>query len=119
MAPATIRPLIREDLPAVVALLRAHMAPPPAADLARFLTATLFEDPWAEPALPSLVAEADGQLVGFIARQPRRLELDGEPLSAACCSHLLVAPEHRSGVLAARLARAALDGPQRLTYSDA
>src|SRR4051812_20527356 len=119
MAPATIRPLIREDLPGVAALLRAHMAPPPAQGLERFLTATLLEDPWAEPALPSLVAEAGGQLAGFIARQPRRLELGGEPVSAACCSHLLVAPEHRSGALAARLARAALDGPQRLTYSDA
>src|SRR3954452_13172150 len=119
MAPATIRPLARDDLPAVGALVSARLAPPPARDLERFLAATLFEDPWADPELPSLVAEQDGAVAGFVARQPRRLELDGEPLQAVCCSHLTVAPEHRAGALAARLARAALDGPQRLTYSDA
>jgi hypothetical protein len=69
--------------------------------------------------MPSRVAERDGAVVGFIARQPRRLELDGAPLAAACCSHLTVAPEERAGALAARLARACLAGPQRLTYSDA
>jgi predicted N-acetyltransferase YhbS len=119
MALATIRPLAREDLPAVAALLRAHLAVLPTRDVEPFLAATLFDDPWADRELPSLVAEDGGALAGFIARQPRRLELDGEPLQAVCCSYLTVAPEYRTGALAARLARAALDGPQRLTYSDA
>src|SRR3954447_11506376 len=119
MALARIRPLARDNLPAVAALLRAHMSPPPAEDLVRFLDATLFADPWADPELPSLVAEHGGAIAGVIARQPRRLELDGEPVRAVCCSHLTVAPEHRTGALAARLARTALAGPQRLTYSDA
>jgi hypothetical protein len=117
--PAEIRPFAPDDLGAVAALLRAHLAPPPARDLERFLAATLLQDPWADPEMPSLVAEQDGAVVGFIARQPRRLELDGAPLAAACCSHLTVAPEQRAGALAARLARACLSGPQRLTYSDA
>jgi hypothetical protein len=116
---AAIRPLTPGDVPAVAALLRAHLGPPPAPDLERFLEATLLEDPWADPELPSLVAEEGGRIAGFIACQPRRLELDGEPLRAAVCSHLTVAPEHRAGVLAARLARTCLRGPQRLTYSDA
>jgi hypothetical protein len=115
---ALIRPFAPEDLGAVAALLRAHLGPP-APDLERFLAATLLEDPWADPEMPSLVAEQHGAVVGFIARQPRRLELDGAPLAAACCSHLTVAPEQRAGALAARLARACLAGPQRLTYSDA
>src|SRR3954470_13988328 len=119
MAFATIRPLAREDLPAVAGLLRAHMPVLPADDVERFLAATLFADPAADPELPSLVAEDGGAVAGFIARQPRRLELDGEPPRAVCCSHLTVAREHRTGALAARLARAALNGPQRLTYSDA
>src|SRR3954470_21557346 len=116
---ATIRPFAAEDLAGVAALLRAHLLPHPAPNLERFLTATLLEDPWADPELPSLVAEQAGAVVGFIARQPRRMELDGEPLAAAVCSHLTVAPEHRADALAARLARACLRGPQRLTYSDA
>src|SRR3954464_5691726 len=102
MAPATIRPLARDDLPAFGALLSAHLAVPPARDLERFLAATLFGDPWADPGLPSLVAEDRGAIAGFIARRPRQLELDGEPLQAVCCSHLTVAPEHRAGALAAR-----------------
>jgi hypothetical protein len=116
--PAEIRPFAPEDLSAVAALLRAHLGLP-VPDVERFLAATLLEDPWADPEMPSLVAERDGAVVGFIARQPRRLELDGAPLAAACCSHLTVAPEERAGALAARLARACLAGPQRLTYSDA
>src|SRR3954453_17356528 len=116
---ATIRPFAAEDLAGVAALLRAHLLPHPAPNLERFLTATLLEDPWADHELPSLGAEQAGAVFAFIAPQPRRLELDGEPLAAAVCSHLTVAPEHRAGALAARLARAGLRGPQRLTYSDA
>src|SRR3954451_12274026 len=115
---ATIRPFAPGGLAAVAALLGAHLASPPAPDLERFLAATLLEDPWADPELPSLVAEQAGAVVGFIARQPRRMVLDGEALRAVCCSHLTVAPEHRAGALGARLARACLDGPQRLTVSD-
>jgi hypothetical protein len=113
-----IRPFAADDLLAVAALLRSEFGHPPAADLERFLRATLLEDPWADPELPSLVAVQDGAVVGFIARQPRRLELDGAPLRAAICSHLSVAPAHRGSALAMRLARACLRGPQRLTYSD-
>src|SRR3954454_14769558 len=116
---ATIRPFAPGDLAGVAALLRAYLPSPPAPDLERFLAATLLEDPWADPELPSLVAEQAGAVVGFIARQPRRMVLDGEPLAAAVCSHLTVAPGHRAGALAARLARTCLGGPQRLTYSDA
>src|SRR3954471_2589116 len=115
---ATIRPFAPGDLAGVAALLRAYLPSPPAPDLERFLAATLLEDPWADPELPSLVAEQAGAVVGFIARQPRRMVLDGEPLRAVCCSHLTVAPEHRPGALGARLARACLDGRQRLTVSD-
>jgi hypothetical protein len=115
---AEIRPFAPDDLGAVAALLRAHLGLP-VPDVERFLAATLLEDPWADPEVPSLVAEQGGAVVGFIARQARRLELDGAPLAAACCSHLTVAPQERAGALAARLARACLAGPQRLTYSDA
>jgi hypothetical protein len=53
---ATIRPFAPEDLDGVVALLGDHLPNRPAADLARFLRATLLDDPWADPELPSLVA---------------------------------------------------------------
>src|SRR3954453_8614157 len=110
---ATIRPFAAEDLAGVAALLRAHLLPHPAPNLERFLTATLLEDPWADHELPSLGAEQAGAVFAFIAPQPRRMELDGEPLAAAVCSHLTVAPEHRADALAARLARAGLRGPRR------
>src|SRR3954470_11318274 len=110
---ATIRPFAPGDLAGVAALLRAHLPSPPAPDLERFLAATLLEDPWAAPELPSLVAAQAAAVVGFIARQPRRMVLDGEPLAAAVCSHLTVEPEHRAGALAARGARAGPRGAPR------
>src|SRR3954451_24257478 len=116
---ATIRPFAPGGLAAVAALLGAHLASPPAPDLERFLAATLLEDPWADPELPSLVAEQAGAVVGFIARQPRRLSEVGAPLAGSVCSLLTVALEYRAGALAARLAGAGLRGPQRVTYSDA
>ena len=116
---AELRPARREDLGEVVHLLQTHLLggrlP---GDDASFLRDTLFDAPWNAPDAPSLVAEEDGQLVGFIGLQPRTLLLDGRPVRGACCSHLVVAPDARSSGVGAALLKAALAGPQELSWSD-
>ncbi len=118
---AAIRPLDRADLPAVGALMADHLLqrPLPGRDTQAFLTATLLDHPWTDPELPSLVGEdEDGRIVGFIAAQPRRFRVDGRPVRAVLCSHLVVAPEARTGALGVQLVRRLLAGPQDLTWSD-
>ena len=118
---ATLRPLKPADLPEVVALMQAHLLRerlPSTNDLA-FLAATLVDAPWADPAVPSLVAESEsGDIVGFVGRQRRNMRLDGHPMVAAVLSHLVVTPDSRARAVGPQLLRNALAGPQELTWSD-
>ncbi len=114
---ATIRPLERDDLPAVSALMSAHLGGWESD--ARVLDETLLSHPWADPETPSLVAEdEDGALVGFIGAQPRRLWVEGKSLRGICCSHLVVDPASRGGAMGALLLGGLLKGEQDLTWSD-
>jgi hypothetical protein len=109
---ATIRPLERDDLPAVVALLERHL---PGAE--GVLGATLSDEP--DPDARSLVAEdSDGSVVGFVAAEVRPFRLDSEPIRAVCCSNLVVAPESRAGAAGALLLKRVFSGPQELTFSE-
>ncbi|MBX5468717.1 MAG: hypothetical protein IRZ21_02325 [Thermoleophilaceae bacterium] len=117
----TIRPAERADLPAIASLMERHLLrrPLPGGDTQRFLRATLFDGPWADEELPSLVAtDGEGRVVGFIASQPRSFSIDGRAARAVCCSHLVVEPESRSSGAGIALVRGLLSGPQELTWSD-
>lgn len=113
---ATIRPLEPEDLPAVAALMRANLDEWDGEEGS--LAATLLESPWADAALPSLVATEAGRVIGFIASQPRRISFEGRELRAVCCSHLVVDPASRGGATGALLLRKLLGGEQELTWTD-
>jgi hypothetical protein len=111
-----IRPLEQRDLPDVSRLVQEQFKNPLLHE--GFLARTFLDDPWCDLATPSLVAQdAEGQVVGFIAVQPRRLRLDDRPLRGVCCSHLVVAPSSRAGAVGAMLLRQVLAGPQDLTWS--
>jgi hypothetical protein len=113
----SIRHLEARDLPGVVALMRAHL-PPPVHDEA-FLASSLLEPPEADPETPSLVAvDEQGAIVGFLAGPARRLSLDGRPLRAVCCSHLVVAESARTSATGVQLMRRLLAGPQDLSFTD-
>ena len=104
-------------MPLVAQLLRRHLGG--SLELHEdFLAATLLDYPWADPELPSLVAVDDGELVGFIGSQVRRMRLGDRTLRAVCCAHLVVAPESRGGAAGALLLRRLVSGPQDLTWSD-
>ena len=114
---ASIRPLEHGDVGLVAELLQRHLQE--SFELHEdFLAATLLDDPWADPELPSLVALEDGKVVGFLGSQARRMRIGDRELRAVCCAHLVVAPEHRAGAAGALLLRRLLSGPQDLTWSD-
>ena len=113
---ATIRPLEREDSPAVVALIREHLGWRREASV---LERTLIDHPWTEDEPSSLVAVGDsGEIIGSIGAQARRLHFDGGELRGLAVSHLVVAPEQRAGAAGALLVRRLLAGDQDLTWTD-
>jgi hypothetical protein len=111
-----IRSLTAEDLPAIAALLDAHLSGWSGDQ--RFLRETVLEHPWADPELTSLVATDEGRICGFIGAQVRRLRFDDRNLRGVCCSHLVVDPEQRAGATGALLLRRLLSGPQDATWTD-
>ena len=113
---AEIRALERDDLAAVNALMRAHLGG--WEDAPRLLEQTLLDHPWVDPETPSLVAEEDGRVVGFIGAQPRRLRLEDRVVRGVCCSHLVVDPSSRGQAVGALLLGDLLKGAQDLTWSD-
>src|SRR5512133_238608 len=117
---AEIRPLQQSDLPAVSALLGANLPAWAAAEhVPSFLHATLIDDPWSDPELPSLVSvDEKGEPIGFIGAQSRRFSFGDRSLRAVCASHLAVAPEKRGGAVGALLLRRLLTAGQDFTYSD-
>jgi hypothetical protein len=112
-----IRPLERSDLPTVASLLAARL--PSWKGGESFLAATLIDQRWADPELPSLVAvDGDGTLLGFIGAQVRQMRVDDRALRGVCCSHLVVADDPRVGPAGALLLRRLLSGEQDLTWTD-
>ena len=116
----SVRPLEDADLPRVAELLtQAFPASWSAEGWRRFLRATLVESPWADPALPSLVAcSDDGAIGGFIASNALRATFDGAPIRVVCAAHLAVEPSSRGSMAGPLLLRELLRGPQDATITD-
>jgi hypothetical protein len=118
---STIRPLERDDLPAVARIVAVALpnAPRPDEGLERFLADITLDHPWADPEIPSLVGIGDdGRIAGAVAVHARRLLVGDRTVRAACCSHLVVDPEAPAGALGARILTRFMGGPQELSYSD-
>jgi hypothetical protein len=113
---ATIRPLERDDLPALATLLRDNLGWRRDEDV---LARTLLDHPWAPEPVPTLVALGDdGKLIGSLGAQARRVLFDGSPLRGIAVSHLVVDAERRGGAAGALLVRELLAGEQDLTWTD-
>jgi hypothetical protein len=75
--------------------------------------------PSRDAALPSLVYEENnGAIAGFLGVMPRRVTMNGRHFRAAISSQFVVDPESRVAIVAVRLAKAFLEGPQDLSISD-
>jgi hypothetical protein len=117
-----VRPLTRREIPEIAELYRfvdnSDWRIPPA-EVPAWLERTLFQDPWADPEIPTLVHVGDsGEISGFIASHVRRMQFDGEIIRLAAGGPLIVHPKDRSRAVGPRLWRRYLAGPQQLTTTD-
>ena len=116
---AGIRALERSDLPQVSTLFAQVMGGAPAERVAPYLQRILFDDPWADPEIPSLVhSSPEGGIVGFIAASTRRMVVDGRKVRVAVSSNLVAHPDARASGVGALLNRKLLAGPQEFTLAD-
>lgn len=117
-----IRPCERGDLAEVAALYEVVMRSgraTPAPGLARYLERVLFDQPWADPEIPSLVSvDSAGRIVGFQGSSVRRALFDGRPIRIGCAGQLVSHPEARTRAAGALLLRAYIRGRQDLTITD-
>jgi hypothetical protein len=117
-----IRPLQREDLPAVARLYERVMRsgsriPPPG--LVPYFERTLLDYPWCDLDFPPLVyTEGEERVVGFLGAYARRLRFDGRSIRMVCSGQLVADPDARAPGVGALLLRKCLAGPQELTITD-
>lgn len=116
-----IRPLRRDEVPAVAALYRfidrSDWRIPPD-EVPDWLDRTLFGYPWVDAEIPSLVYVEDGEILGFIGSHVRRLRFEGRAIRMAGAGPLVAHPRVRAKGVGALLWRRFLTGPQELTITD-
>lgn len=118
----SIRALERKDIPAVSRLYErvfrsGTLDPPP--QLQGYFERMFLDCPWADPSIPALIYEdTDGEIVGFVGSQVRRLRMDGHPIRLASCGPLIAAPEARNRGVGALLLRRYFGGPQEITIGE-
>lgn len=115
-----IRPFEPADVPAAVALFeRMQQSGSSLAGLEALYRALLFEDPWADPELPSLVYEDEnGELAGYITRCTRRFRFDAEPVRLSTTIHFFVDPAVRRKAVGALLSARLLGGAQDASHTE-
>lgn len=120
-----IRAFAAADIPHVATLHQAvfKTVPPPGLSSIdaydAYFTRVFLENPSRDPRLPSLVFQEDGgAIAGFLGVVPRQVTVNGRRFQAALSTQFAVAPSAHAGLVALRLARAFLEGPQDLSISD-
>lgn len=119
---SAIRPLERSDLDElahtyVEVVLQGRKATP--VRVAEYLERLIFDQPWFDEEIPSLVFEQPGRgIVGFIGSYPRRLRMGDRAIRLACSGQLFAHPDVRHLGVGALLMRRYLKGPQDITVTD-
>src|SRR5687768_10097627 len=119
---ARVRPFIASDIPQVAAVHRAAFGltnAPSVESYGGYFSSVFLENLAADGPVSSLVYEEhDGRITGFVGLVPRRVAIDGRQYHAAVSSQFIVDPASHVGLVALRLAKAYLDGPQDLSIAD-
>jgi hypothetical protein len=120
-----IRTFVEADIPQVATIHRTVFRTEDRIDTAwldsyrAYFTRTFLDNPSRDDTFPSLVYEEDDEnIVGFLGVVPRRMMMNGRRFQAAISSQFVVAPTRHAVLVALRLARAFLEGPQDLSISD-
>lgn len=117
-----VRPFVEADIPQVARVHRAAFGLSHAPGLAAYrdyFIRVFLDNPAGEGALPSLVyQERDGRIAGFVGLVPRRVTINGRHFQALVSSQFIVDPMSHVGLVAVRLAKAYLEGPQDLSIAD-
>ncbi len=116
-----VRPLRREDIPHVAELYervfgRRHSSS--SQPLETYLLEIFCRHPWYDDALPSLVYEHHGRIIGCLGVMARRMLFHGRPIRAAITHHFMVEPGSRSTLAGLQLAQVFLSGPQDLSIAE-
>jgi hypothetical protein len=104
-----------------IAALHARIYPgawPSQDECAAYVRELLFRNPWADPELPSWVAEDAEGIAGFIGVLPRRMLHAGRVLRVAVGCQFMVDPQKRRGLAALELLKRFFAGPQDLSIAD-
>lgn len=117
-----IRPFVESDLPTIAALYLKVF--PQGREYSQLrleqrFRKVLLENPWYDPALPSLVYEQDGKIVGFLGVVVRTMLLRNEPIRVAVGNHFMVDPESRTTKAGLSLMSKFFSGPQDLSIAEA
>ena len=119
---ATIRRFTAADIPQVAHVHRAAFGlehGPSLRQYRDYFTRVFLENPAADGVIASLVYEQhDGRVVGFVGLVPRRFTFGGRSYRAAVSSQFIVDPASHVGLVALRLARAYVEGPQDVSIAD-
>jgi hypothetical protein len=121
LARGHVRPCVVDDLPGVVDLYqkvfpigrhyswsRLH---------ARFRR-VLFQNPWCDDTIPSLLYEKDGKLLGFLGVVVRRMLLGTEIVRVAVSNHFMVEPSARATGAGIELLHRHFSGKQDLSVAE-
>ncbi len=117
-----VRPFVEADIPQVAAVHRAAFRRPddPGLPVYRdYFLRTFLDNPAGCGPISSLVyQEHDGRIVGFVGLVPRRVVFNRCQYQAVISSQFIVDPASHVGLVALRLAKAYLEGPQDLSIAD-
>lgn len=117
---ARVRPFVEADIPQVAGVHRAAFRLGDQTRLSEYTDyfRRVFLDT-ADRGISSIVfQEDDGRIAGFVGIVPRRVTIAGRHYQAAISSQFVVDPTSHVGLVALRLARAYLEGPQDLSIAD-
>jgi len=117
-----VRPLAETDIPKVADLYWSYMrrrSGSPSPEILSLFHELFVTNPFLDPEFPSLVYEnSSGKLGGFLGRMVRKMAFGGKLIRVLFGGNLVVHPEFRSGLAAARLVNTFLSTPYDLSMTD-
>lgn len=117
-----IRPVEARDVSRIADMqekLLGRGNPAASSSLRDALMTIIMDNPWRTQSMPSLVyEESDGSLSGFLGVVPRPMIFEGRKILASISHTFVVEPDSRSSLVALKLIKAYMSGPQDLSIAE-